>query len=333
MRTRLGRLRARTDDYTVTLRAKMLAEGNGKPPIAGARWSGPSRVVVSGLGDDTGGGLYMLEDSTFSVLDGVSSTGLAVSADGRRLARLLCVEDDADVAGELLIYDRQGLLAHHRLDALRQPHSVVWDGDTLVVVSTGTNAILRIDPSGVVRRTWKAPGNDDSWHLNSLAWRRGRMLISAFGRFAEHHEWVQESAREGAGIVFDVRSGRDVLGGLSAPQNPLWLDGGWLVCNSGAGELLRLDRQGRVLARRAFSGWTPGLAVDEALVYQGVSAHRLGGAGAGTACVVGLTRGRWGDRDQARERGAPVRPWVAGACLATLGGAAERSIPLMATLA
>jgi acetolactate synthase-1/2/3 large subunit len=262
----------------------------GKPLIDGARWSGPSRVVVSGLGDDTGGGLYVLEDSTFSVLDGVSSTGLAVSADGSRLARLLWAEDEVDFAGELLIYDSRGLLAHHRLDELRQPHGVVWDGHTLVVVSTGTNAILWVDPSGVVRRTWKAPGNGDSWHLNSLAWRRGRMLISAFGRFAEHHEWVQESAREGAGIVFDVCSGRDVLGGLSAPHNPLWLDGGWLVCNSGAGELLRVDRKGRVRARRAFSGWTRGLAFDEALVYLGVSAHRLRGADRGTACVVGLTR-------------------------------------------
>jgi acetolactate synthase-1/2/3 large subunit len=247
-------------------------------------------VVASCLGEDCGGGLYVLEDGRFALLDDLSSTGLAVSRDGERLARLLWAEDKADLAGELLIYDREGMLAHHRLDELRQPHSAGWDGDTLVVVSTGTNAILWVDSSGAVARTWKAPGDGDCWHLNSLAWRRGRMLISAFGRFAEHHEWTQEGARDGAGIVFDLHSGRDVLGGLSAPHNPLWLGGGWLVCNSGAGELLQLDSRGRVQVRRAFSGWTRGLAVDGPLVYLGISAHRLGGAEAGTASVVGLTR-------------------------------------------
>jgi uncharacterized protein DUF4915 len=246
--------------------------------------------VASCLGADGGGGLYVLEDGRFSLLDELSSTGLAVSPDGERLARLLWAEDESDRAGELLIYGREGLLAHHRLDELRQPHSVGWDGDTLVAVSTGTNALLWIDSSGAVGRTWKAPGDGDCWHLNSLAWRRGRMLVSAFGRFAGHHDWTRDGAREGAGIVFDLRSGRDVLGGLSAPHNPLWLDGGWLVCNSGPGELLALDRRGRVRLRREFSGWTRGLAVDGAVVYLGISAHRLGGAEAGTACVVGLTR-------------------------------------------
>lgn len=73
---------------------------------------------------------------------------------------------------------------------------------------------------------------------------RGRLLVSAFDRFHTHRGWTEVATREGTGIVFDVRSGRDVMSGLSSPHNPLWIDGGWLVCNSARGELLRLDGKG-----------------------------------------------------------------------------------------
>lgn len=248
------------------------------------------RIVASGLGDDTGGGIYVLENGEFSMIDHVSTTGLAVSADATRLARLAWTDDDVDAPGQLMVYDRVGLLAYHRVDDLREAHSAQWDGDVLMVVSTGTNTILWLDRAGRVIRRWEAPGEGDCWHLNSLSTQHGRLLASAFGRFSDHRGWGEAVAREGRGIVVDVRSGRDVMTGLSAPHNPLWLDGGWFVCNSGDGELLRLDASGRVAGRRAFHGWTRGLAYDESFLYLGVSSHRLRGAQGGTAFVVALTR-------------------------------------------
>lgn len=134
------------------------------------------------------------------------------------------------------------------------------------------------------------PGDGDSWHLNSLTSHRGRLLACAFGRFSEHREWADPELRAGRGIVFDVRSGREVLSGLSAPHNPQWVDQGWLVCSSSEGELLRLDDQGRVLGRCSFSGWPRGLAYDSDHVYLGLSAHRMRGAEAGTAAVIVLNR-------------------------------------------
>lgn len=247
--------------------------------------------------------MYVLEDGEFRAIDDVSTTGLAVSAGGGRLAPLTWTGDE-NASGEVSVFNGAGLLAYHRVDDLREPHSAQWDGDVLVVVSTRANAILWLDSRGRVIRRWRVPGEGDSWHLNSLCTHRGRLMVSAFGRFRENRGWRDVAAREGQGIVIDVRSGREVLTGLSAPHNPLWLDGRWVICNSDAGELLRLDARGNVFDRRVFPGWTRGLAYDESFVYLGVSAHRLRGADDATGFVVALTRY---DLDEAERWTLPSR--------------------------
>ena len=249
-----------------------------------------SSLLVSSLGGE--GGVYVLEGGGFAAIDGMSTTGLAVSADRRRLARLPWSDDESERPGELMIYDEAGVAARHVLDDLREPHGALWSGETLMVVSTATNAVLRIGATGALEGRWRAPGRGDCWHLNSLTSLGARTLVSAFGRFSEHHAWGSSSARRGTGVVIELGSGREVLSGLSAPHNPLWLDGSWLICNSDEGAVMRLDRHGEVAGRRCFAGWTRGLACDEAHVYVGVSAHRLRGAEAGSAFVAAMTRDR-----------------------------------------
>lgn len=249
-------------------------------------------VVASGLGDDTGGGTYVLRQGAFETIDRVSTTGLAVTPDGSCLARLLWTDDEPDTPGEVLIYDEHGVLAYHRVDELHEPHDAIWDGELLVVVSTRANTILWLNGSGAVERRWQASGEGDSWHLNSLALHRGRLLVSAFGRFDEHRGWlVDASVCRDSGIVIDVASSRDVLDGLTSPHNPTWLDGRWLLCRSVTGELLSLTTEGREIDRRMLGGWTRGLAYDQNRIYVGVSAHRLYAAAEGqTASIVALDR-------------------------------------------
>jgi hypothetical protein len=159
-------------------------------------------------------GPRVLESARFSAIDDMSTTGLAASADGNHLARLAWTDDGLDIPGALRVYDRFGLLAYHRVDDLREPHSALLDGDVLVMVSTRTNAILWLDRAGRIGRQWKAPGEGDCWHVNSLTTHRGRLLASAFGRFDHHRGWGDPTARIGQGIVIDARSGRDALTGL-----------------------------------------------------------------------------------------------------------------------
>jgi len=253
--------------------------------------------VASTLGSHQAG-LYVREDSGFDGLDGVSSTGLAISGDRRHLARLLWSERDSDAPGEYVIYDTDGVTARRTVEELRQPHSALWSGDSLIVVSTGTNAVLWLDAAGAVEHRWQAPGSGDCWHLNSLAWDGAQLLVSAFGRFEERLGWVDRQAREGTGFVFEIPSQRVSLEGISSPHNPLRFGGGWLICESAHGLLLELDGQGRRLREVGFDGWTRGLAYDEEFIYVGVSAHRLRGEAGESAFVATVSRESFDEVDR-----------------------------------
>jgi hypothetical protein len=254
-------------------------------------------LIASGIGDDPPGGLYALEDGAFATLDNSDTTGLAVSTDGARLARVLFTDDDPQTSGEFFLYDRRGVLTYRRIDALQEPHALAWRGDALLAVSTLINGVLWLDEHGSVLRTWTAGGEGDCWHLNTMLVRDGRVLACAFGRFDSHRAWSRPGARDGAGIVFDVETGEDVITGLTAPHDPLWVDGGWLVCNSGTRELVRLDPAGTVMARRDLGGWTRGLTVDDKRVYVGVSSNRLSDR-RGAAVVVALDRATLAEVDR-----------------------------------
>lgn len=259
---------------------------------ASARTGEDQLLLASGLGEDTGGGLFALEDDGAVVtLDRLSTSGVAVADGGRQLARLLWTSDDPQGCGELLVHDERGVLRYLRVDGLKEPHSALFDGDALVVVSTLRNSVLWLDEAGAVTREWRAPaaGEGDCWHLNSLVAHDGRLLVSAFGRFEDHRGWSVPGARAGAGIVIDIERGETVLSGFSAPHDPLPFEDGWLICNSGDGELLRLSRAGAVLQRVDLGGWTRGLTFDGEHLYVGVSAPRHQGLD-GTASVRRLKR-------------------------------------------
>lgn len=253
-------------------------------------------LLASGLGDDTGGGVYALGAAGgVEPLDDLASVGIAVAPDGSALARLLWTDDDPQTSGELLLYDRRGVVGYRRLDGLQEPHGAIWHRGELVVVSTLANAILWLDASGTPRRSWHAPGDGDCWHLNSVAVWGDRLVASAFGRFDRHRGWTRAGARERSGVVFDVETGTDLVTGLTCPHDPLPFGDGVLVCDSGTQRLLWLAADGRVVRERALGGWTRGLAVDDTSIYVGVSAHRLLGAD-GRARVVELDRASWRER-------------------------------------
>lgn len=233
-------------------------------------------IIASGLGADTGGGLYALRPGgVVETLDQLSTSGLATAPDGARAVRFPWTDEDPTTEGEAILYDVRGALRYARIAELREPHTALWtDDDTLAVVSTLTNAILWLDADLRVVRRWAAPGTGDCWHLNSLTVADGRLVASAFGRFGEHRGWSAPGAREGAGIVFDVETGADVLTGLTAPHDPFHADGRWYVCNSGTQELWVLE-DGRPVDRVALGGWTRGLHVDEDRLLVGVSAPPL----------------------------------------------------------
>jgi acetolactate synthase-1/2/3 large subunit len=248
-------------------------------------------LLISCLGEQTGGGLFAYDGKTVEQLDTLSSTGLALAGD--RFGRLLWSSGEAGSVGELLVYDEAGVARYFRIDSLREPHDLAWDGEAFVAVSTMSNSIIWVSPSGEVSRTWQADGNGDAWHLNSVFPVDGRLVAAAFGRFSKHREWSDGRAA-GTGIVFDLATGEDIVTGLSCPHDPRLVDGLWLICNSAQRELIAVEHDsGTVRHRVQLEGWTRGLTVHEDLVYIGESANRAIPAPGKLASVAVIDRRTW----------------------------------------
>jgi acetolactate synthase-1/2/3 large subunit len=251
-------------------------------------------LVASCLGESTGGGLIYFDGKDVNVLDTISSTGLAY-ANGH-LMRLIWCRGDFAAPGELVVSDATGVERYHRLDSLSDPHDIRFDGQHYVVVSSGTNAILWISRGGDVVRRSVMPGHADSWHLNSLCFHNDDLYVTAFGRFDHYREWHQYAGHR-RGIVFNHRTGMDVLSGLEMPHHARFENGSWIVCNSGARQLLQFsDGAAEPVRTITLDKWTRGLAVSDKYLFVGESARRYrtaGDTGDALASIAILRRDTW----------------------------------------
>ena len=248
-------------------------------------------LLISCLGEQTGGGLFAFNGRDLEQIDSLSSTGLTLG-DGF-FGRLLWSSGESGSVGELLVYDTVGVQRYLRIDRLREPHDLAWDGTSFLAVSTLTNTVLWLDGSGHVTRAWTAEGDGDAWHLNSLLLTNGMVAAAAFGRFSRHREW-SEARGAARGIVFDLETGKDLVTGLECPHDPRRFDGLWLVCNSGRREVLGIEEDtGRIAQRLELDGWTRGVEVTDDRIYVGESANRADPQANGLAHVAVIDRRAW----------------------------------------
>ncbi|HET9612063.1 MAG TPA: hypothetical protein VFP06_20780, partial [Acidimicrobiales bacterium] len=180
---------------------------------------GDARVLVSGFGRG-GGGLYDVTTGEAEVLDDLPTAGLAIG--GGRLWRVLRAPGEQTATCELLSYDARGVRSYQRYDAIRDPHDVCWFDGAPHVSSSWDDAVWRVDPGrDDPALVWQGSTVPDGWHVNSLVALDGALLVCAFGRFRRHRAWKDgNDARRG--FVHDLRTGRDVLTGLSHPHTPRW---------------------------------------------------------------------------------------------------------------
>jgi Domain of unknown function (DUF4915) len=249
-------------------------------------------LLASCVADKTlHGGLYAFDGHELETLDSLSTMGLGLA--GTRLLRVLRPRDDPDTVGQLVIYDDRGVEHYMRIDALNDAHDIAWDGSSYIAVSTSTNSILWISPSGDVIKTWKAAGDGDAWHLNNLCFKDGDLHVCAFGRFDTHRGWL-ERQEEPVGLVINLATGADVITGLVCPHNPRFFDGAWTVCNSYDFDLLQIDpASGQTVRRLRLDGWTRGLAVDDEYLFVGESADRNHVTPNSAASIAIVNRRTW----------------------------------------
>jgi len=228
-------------------------------------------LLVSGAGDgDTGGGLHALDGEASETIDRLSTAGITLCEN--RLARLLRTSLNTG-GGEILIYDDRGVSHYLRVDELSDPHYMTWDGQHLIVSSTGTNSLLWITLDGKVARRWHAPGEDDSWHLNDVCLVGRRVYACAFGKYP-HYRGYKDHLMKGDGIVFDIASGRAVVTDLCAPHSPRYFDDAWTVCDSLRNAIVQVDAEGHRRQEAPLRSFTRGLAVTDDYVIVGESVKR-----------------------------------------------------------
>ncbi|GAA2687624.1 MULTISPECIES: thiamine pyrophosphate-dependent enzyme [Actinosynnema] len=252
-----------------------------------------------------GGGLFAIGDSVDEI-DRISSSGLDRS--GGLLYRCLWSADGSPA--ELVVYDETGVRRYHRLDGVSTPHDILATDAGVLVAATMQNEVQCVGAGGEVLWRWRAPGEPDSWHLNSLARYGDRTVVCGFGEFLRRRGW-DESGKPATGRVVDLESGEPVLEGLTAPHNPWHDDEGWLVCDSATGDLVRFpaagaagaagagcaesaaDAAGSRAERLPLPGWPRGLVVTDRYLFVGLSPHRHAATSVETAAVAVVDRRRW----------------------------------------
>jgi len=261
-----------------------------KSRIANTRGT-PYAVVISCAGDgDTGGGLCIFDGNRIETVDRVSTAGLCLADDRffRLLRTPLCTG-----SGEMLVYDQRGVKQYLRIDELSDSHTLTWDGRHLVVASTGTNSLLWISLDGEVVRRWRAPGEDDSWHLNDLTMHEGRLIACAFGKYPGYRGY-KGYERDGHGFIFDVESGQTLVRGLCGPHHPRYFDGYWSVCDSMNSCVVQLSPDSDTEKRRLqLESFTRGFAVSDQYLYVGESVQRAETGLTATASLAIIRRADW----------------------------------------
>jgi acetolactate synthase-1/2/3 large subunit len=235
-----------------------------------------------------GGGLFAVGDVVEEV-DRVSSSGMTY--ENGLLFR--CLWSGEGSPAELVVYDSTGVRRYHRLDGVSTPHDILVEDDKILVVATTQNEVQVVAPDGEVVSRWRAPGETDSWHLNSLARYGDRTVVCGFGPFLRRRGW-DESGKPATGRVVDMETGKPMLDGLRAPHNPWYGDGIWLVCDSAAGDVVEIEDATRQVSRRlAMPGWPRGLAVTDDHLLVGLSPHRYVSASVETAAIAVVNRASW----------------------------------------
>lgn len=241
------------------------------------------------LSSSNQGGLGILQDRRFQLLDSMVTTGLFLTLDA--LWRGVQVKDQS----LLLRYSVDGNRPQELSSAISDVHDVFVTKGRCYVVSTGTNEIVVFEDGGGIVERRRFAGEGDAWHLNCLTEFQGRVVFSAFGEFSEHRGYKGNSRQ--AGFVRDLASGRDIITGLSQPHTPVAFDGGLLVCNSETRELLEYDpTQQAITRRRQFNGYTRGIAVTDRFIYLGLSVSRnidRNDMESSSASVLTLDRQTW----------------------------------------
>ena len=250
-------------------------------------------VISSGHNRPNMSGLFFYDGSAVRLIDSYPCAGL--STYGGRFYRAASLRQGD--GAEMLVYDSQGVCRYQRIDGVGDPHDVLaLDDDRVLCVSSRDNAIVSLAPDGTLTPYWRVDAALDAWHVNCLALHDDRLYATAFGRFDTFRGWHPTRGKD-AGLLFDVKSGETVVGGLSQPHSPRFIDGAWVICDSAEHSVVRVEANGQRITIPV-GGFSRGMAAVGGYVYVGVSSPREGIHTAATGWLSVIDRERWAELDR-----------------------------------
>ncbi len=159
-------------------------------------------------------------------------------------------------------------------------HEMAFDPEgRIYFINTKFSALCTIDGSTSFQPLWRPPfitryAPEDRCHLNGLGMRDGQpRYATALGETDHLNGWRERKAD--GGVLIDIPGNRILSRGLSMPHSPRWYANHLWVCESGKGELGRVDpATGEVKAVFKFPGFTRGLDFYGPLAFVGISEVR-----------------------------------------------------------
>lgn len=211
------------------------------------------------------GGLVYLEGQSQVVISTKSSTGICFGK-----TELIWAPQDS--GGRYLLEAKNGLarlveISPSPLDI----HDVLIEKDHIFLAATQNNEVVCLDSNYSRIENWRLPGEEDSAHLNSIAIYRGQLIASIFGNFTRYREYKDGTL--GLGKIFNVRTGKTLIDGLSQPHSLTVVDDLLYFCSSQEKKLYVYDGE-CIVNTVLLPGYARGVAVGENCIYVGISLSR-----------------------------------------------------------
>lgn len=189
----------------------------------------------------------------------------------------------SDGSSGLVAMSKTGTQSFLKLSQVRDIHSIIWNGDGLLVVDSSRNRIVRViledDLSGIKleQEFWEASGAErDTLHLNSLQHFNGNLYVSMFG--PKKDSWFHSDE----GLIMNIDSGKTVASNIYHPHSLRTIGNHLYFLESRRGRLHKITRDGQVTVVTEHSGYLRGLEGTERVFYMASSAARRKSKSAGT---------------------------------------------------
>jgi uncharacterized protein (TIGR03032 family) len=159
-------------------------------------------------------------------------------------------------------------------------HDIELDGPSVVFANTRFSCLSRSDATSSFIPLWQPPFisalmPDDRCHLNSFALGDGRIRYATAFASSDTRQGYRDLPLD-AGVIIDVEANAIAAVGLLKPHSVRLFDNQLYVCNSAAGEVVRVDlaaRSSTVLAE--LPGFTRGLRALGDVLLVGLSTLRV----------------------------------------------------------